>query len=151
MAGGQERLLGAVYPHLAFALLGSGQTRRALEVARLHLRHLAEGGDDPERGRGHLAVAVALAEGPPPDGSAAVLDELSRLAGLPPKPESWFERALELSGGEKPHPVQVRALHEYGRYLMRAGRPGPGEELIRKARSRAVELRAAGELAAAGD
>lgn len=123
------------------------QPARALRAALADIRAHAELGADPERGRSRLGAAIALtyreAFG---ENATDALTRLTRVTGLEPQADAYFEAAIESARSAGYAFTLVPALREYGMHLIQASERVPtlkerGLYLLREA---AETARAAG-------
>ncbi len=115
------------------------QPARALRAALLDIQAHAELGADPERGRSRLGAALALAYREAfGENAAAALTRLTRVTGLEPRADAYFQAAIESARSANYALTLVPALREYGMHLIQASERVPtlkerGLHLLREA------------------
>jgi hypothetical protein len=115
------------------------QPARAFRAALLDIQAHAELGADPERGRSRLGAALALSyRNGFGENAAAALTRLTRITGLEPKPEAYFQAAIDSARNANYASTLVPALREYGMHLIQASERVPtlkerGLHLLREA------------------
>ncbi len=152
---GAKGYYGYVFAYLTCTFARQGQVAKALNAGLQHLKNMKGlGGSDVENGRTHLGIALALAHAADKLGPKAqqLLDQIGGLTGLPPRPEAYFEFAVESARKAAYVMTLVPALREYGVFL--AGKSGRAPwfaeraaECLREAHQLATEAGLSGELA----
>jgi class 3 adenylate cyclase/tetratricopeptide (TPR) repeat protein len=124
---GAKGYYGYVLAYLTCALARQGHLAKALNAALQHLKNIKGlGGSDVENGRTHLGIALALVAGgdkKPGPKTGALIEKIGVLTGLPPRPEAYFEFAVDSARKAAYVMTLVPALREYGVFLaQKAGR-----------------------------
>ncbi len=147
---GAESDLGHTYSYLSYAHLKTGDYSEALRIAVEHLRNIKAVGSDFEHGRTHLAMAMILTYAGDDvlkdDENAKLVKESSALTSLMPKPEAYFEYALNKSLNSNFLNTLVPALYEYGKYLYLNDRTEKGIDYIKQAKTKALSSNMKGEI-----
>ncbi|MCR9145338.1 MAG: tetratricopeptide repeat protein [bacterium] len=118
---GAKGYYGYVLAYLCCTLARQGHTAKALNAGLQHLKNIKGlGGSDVENGRTHLGIALALAglgEQKPGAKTAELIQKIGALTGLPPRPDAYFEFAVDSARKAAYVMTLVPALREYGVFL----------------------------------
>ncbi len=134
---GEVTLLRQNRTYLSLAYTGAGKYHEALTAALMNLKDIDDSGDETEKGRTYLAIAVALAEiNSAGQDLGSVLSYISAITKLKQTPDDYFESAIQHSINSNDDKVLVPALYEYGKYLASSA----NKELAAEKFKRALEI-----------
>ncbi|UCC38320.1 MAG: tetratricopeptide repeat protein [Candidatus Aminicenantes bacterium] len=140
-ASGEVGLVRQNNAYLSFAYTGAGKFHDALKTALINLQDMEKSGIDKEKSRTLLAIAMVLDLADTNDQRLKpILTEISSITKLAPKPNKYFETAIQAAEESGDDEALVPALYEYGRFLYESDDRDTGKEKIRLALEKARSL-----------
>jgi tetratricopeptide (TPR) repeat protein len=148
--------LAAVQARRAYALAAVGDAQAALEASLAAFRSMPDSPRDDGNALAWLAVARVLESyapagervtrgmdgdltaRKPPDPIGTSLDDVLAATALPPSAGVFLETAVRVAGDASDIDSLVRALSDYGAWLLRSGSAAAGRDVLRAARRVAV-------------
>jgi tetratricopeptide (TPR) repeat protein/class 3 adenylate cyclase len=137
--------IGYDYTFLSYVYAMTGNYEESLQNALAHLKNIDEIGNDVEKGRTHLSIAVSLAKNSTSNGAIDdLIKDIQSVTEMDNTPETYFEKALQISSGYPP--TQVPVLYRYAEYLFDKGETDKAKDKVTQAKELARKNKLEGEL-----
>ncbi len=137
--------IGYDYTFLSYVYAMTGDYEKSLQNALEHLKNMEEVGNDVEKGRTHLSIAISLAKNSTSNGAMEdIVKEIHSITNLDNTPEAYFEKAIEISSNYPPTKVPV--LYRYAEYLYDNGDKQRAKKILHSAEDLASKSNLEGEI-----
>ncbi len=146
---GDKNNIGYDYTFGAYANAITRQYPEALKYALAHLKNISGIGNDVEKGRTHLSIAITLSQaGDQIKGEPLykLLKEISDITKLDLSPETYFEYAIKTAEGSNHFITLIPALYHYSRHLEEVGKTDLAQQKLEKSKAIADKQGILGEL-----